>query len=51
LQHWVAHTPYLETVRLGFFGDTPSADWLHGLLLELVRVGAVKRDGDWVVDA
>ncbi|APW36927.1 MBL fold metallo-hydrolase [Rhodoferax koreense] len=51
LQCWVAETPYLQTLRRRFFDDAPAESWLHGLLLELVRVGAVRREADWVVDA
>ena len=51
LQQWVAETPYLQTVRAAHFADTPAAEWLHRLLLDLVRVGAARREGDWVLDA
>ena len=50
LLQWVAQTPYLQTLRQRFFADQPTAPWLHGLLLELVRVGAARREGDWVED-
>jgi glyoxylase-like metal-dependent hydrolase (beta-lactamase superfamily II) len=50
LLRWVTETPYLRTLRQRFFGDVPPAAWLHTLLLDLVRVGAARREGDWVVD-
>jgi glyoxylase-like metal-dependent hydrolase (beta-lactamase superfamily II) len=50
LQRWVDDTPYLQTVRAAHFADTPPAEWLHRLLLDLVRVGAARREGDWVID-
>ena len=50
LLRWVAQTPYLQTVRMGYFAETPTPEWLHGLLLDLVRAGAARREGDWVLD-
>ena len=47
---WVSETPYLRTLRQRFFDDMPPAPWLHTLLLDLVRVGAARREGGWVVD-
>ncbi len=51
LLQWVTQTPYLQILRQRFFVDRPTAAWLHSLLLDLVRVGAARREGDWVVDA
>lgn len=51
LLRWTQDTPYLQTLRRRFFDDMPAEPWLNGLLLELLRVGAVRREAHWVVDA
>jgi glyoxylase-like metal-dependent hydrolase (beta-lactamase superfamily II) len=48
---WIEHTDYLRAVRLRYFPDQTAADWLQGLINDLVRSGAAVQDGVWLHNA
>jgi hypothetical protein len=43
-------TPYFGTMHQRHFGDRGQAEWLEGLMDELVRSGAARREGDVLVN-
>lgn len=52
LHQWVLHTPYfVRDMPLDMKTDPEaSGQWLDGLLADLVRARALRREGDWVVN-
>ena len=50
-ERWARATPYFETVRRRYFADADAAAWLEELLQELVRGGAARIEGDFVLNA
>lgn len=47
---WAQATPYLANVHRRC-GDGPFADWATPMIDDLVRSGAARREGDWVLNA
>ena len=50
LRAWTDATPYFGTMHQRHFGDRGQAEWLEGLMDELVRSGAARREGDVLVN-
>ena len=50
LYAWAIATPYFGALRARHFGDQPEDQWLQGLADDLVRSGAARREGDWLVN-
>jgi glyoxylase-like metal-dependent hydrolase (beta-lactamase superfamily II) len=50
LRAWTDATPYFGTMHQRHFGDRSQAEWLEGLMDELVRSGAARREGDVLVN-
>jgi glyoxylase-like metal-dependent hydrolase (beta-lactamase superfamily II) len=48
---WAAQTPYLRRQHGWHDGDQPYAGWVEGLLQDLVKAGAARLEGEWVLDA
>lgn len=51
LAQWVAQTRYLDIVHLRWAADVDRMTWIHGLIDDLVRAGAARRDGSAVLNA
>ena len=50
LRAWTNATPYFGAMHQRHFGDRGQAEWLEGLMDELVRSGAARREGDVLVN-
>ncbi|MGL4435926.1 MAG: MBL fold metallo-hydrolase [Giesbergeria sp.] len=50
LHAWTSATPYFGAMHQRHFGDRGQAEWLEGLMDELVRSGAARREGDVLVN-
>lgn len=50
-QSWAQATPYMELIRQRFFADELLGAWLERLTAELMKAGAVRRDGDNILNA
>ena len=50
LRAWTDATPYFGAMHQRHFGDRGQAEWLEGLMDELVRSGAARREGDVLVN-
>ena len=50
LHAWTSATPYFGTMHQRHFGDRSQEEWLEGLMDELVRSGAARREGDVLVN-
>ena len=50
LDTWIAATPYFERLHGRHFADAPFAAWTRALLTELRQVGALRLDGERVVN-
>jgi glyoxylase-like metal-dependent hydrolase (beta-lactamase superfamily II) len=51
LMAWANQTPYFALVHDRWFADLGSSAWLHGLVVDLIRSGAARREGSFVLDA
>lgn len=50
LRAWTNATPYFGTMHARHFSDRSQDEWLEGLMDELVRSGAARREGEWLVN-
>lgn len=50
LHAWTSATPYFGAMHQRHFGDRGQSEWLEGLMDELVRSGAARREGDVLVN-
>lgn len=50
LRAWIDATPHFGTVHARHFSDRSRGEWLEGLVDALVRSGAARREGEWVVN-
>lgn len=50
-ERWARATPYFEIVRRRYFADTDAAAWLEELTQELVRGGAARIEGGFLLNA
>ncbi len=50
LHAWTSATPYFGAMHQRHFGDRSQEEWLEGLMDELVRSGAARREGDVLVN-
>ena len=51
LQRWARATPYVEMVQRLWFADVELDAWIDRLADDLVRSGAARREGDWLLNA
>jgi glyoxylase-like metal-dependent hydrolase (beta-lactamase superfamily II) len=51
LKRWAAATPYVEMVHRLWFSDMDLDAWIDRLADELVRSGAARREGEWLLNA
>lgn len=45
---WAQGTPYFAQIHRTHFAETRFEQWAEGLVDDLVRVGAARREGDWL---
>jgi len=50
LRAWTDATPYFGAMHQRHFNDRGQGEWLEGLMDELVRSGAARREGEWLVN-
>ncbi|WHZ13167.1 MAG: MBL-fold metallo-hydrolase superfamily [Burkholderiaceae bacterium] len=50
-ERWARQTPYFEIVRHRYFEDADAAAWFEQLTQELVRAGAARLEGGFVLNA
>ena len=50
LRAWTDATPYFGTVHQRHFSDRGRSEWLEGLMDDLMRSGAARREGEWLVN-
>ncbi|WP_119964602.1 MBL fold metallo-hydrolase [Simplicispira lacusdiani] len=50
LRAWTDATPYFGAMHARHFSDRGQGEWLEGLMDELVRSGAARREGEWLVN-
>ena len=50
LHAWTDATPYFGAMHQRHFSDRDQAEWLEGLMDDLVRSGAARREGEWLVN-
>jgi glyoxylase-like metal-dependent hydrolase (beta-lactamase superfamily II) len=48
---WASATPYLLIVHQRWFGHVQLAEWISQLMNDLVRSGAARREGEWLLNA
>ncbi len=48
---WAAATPYFGMVHRRWFPGLGPAEWIEQLADDLVRVGAARKEGDWILNA
>lgn len=48
---WAQGTPYFAQIHRTHFAETRFEQWAEGLVDDLVRVGAARREGDWLHNA
>lgn len=51
LQRWASATPCIEMVHRLWFSDLTLPAWIERLTDDLVRSGAARREGEWLVNA
>jgi glyoxylase-like metal-dependent hydrolase (beta-lactamase superfamily II) len=51
LKRWAADTPYVEMVHRLWFSDLGLDAWIGRLADDLVRSGAARREGEWLLNA
>ena len=51
LAQWAAQTPYLRLIARKLPQGEPFEPWVQTLLADLLRSGAARQDGDWIVNA
>ena len=51
LLSWIGATPYFRRLHRRFFDDQPFDVWIDALLLELQQVGALRADGERIVNS
>jgi glyoxylase-like metal-dependent hydrolase (beta-lactamase superfamily II) len=47
---WALTTSYFELVRSQFFNNMPLSDWIDQMIIELIRSGVAKRDGEAILN-
>ena len=47
---WALTTSYFELVRSQFFGRLTLSDWIDQMIIELIRSGVAKRDGETILN-
>ena len=50
LRAWTDATPYFGAMHERHFSDRSQSEWLEGLMNELVRSGAARREGDLLIN-
>jgi glyoxylase-like metal-dependent hydrolase (beta-lactamase superfamily II) len=48
---WASATPYFRLVHRRWFSDVGLADWIEQLAADLVRSGAARREGEYILNA
>jgi glyoxylase-like metal-dependent hydrolase (beta-lactamase superfamily II) len=50
-RNWVSSTPYFALVHGRWFNDQALVTWMDGVIADLVRSGAARREGEWIYNA